>query len=77
MKVPLIVQERFCRQSAALMTAGFNLSDVFAYLQVSLPKHAAIWQGIENELANGMAFSVAVARQDLAPNCSWLRFMVT
>ncbi len=47
MKVPLIVQERFCRQSAALMKAGFNLSDVFAYLQVSLPKHTAIWQGIE------------------------------
>ena len=67
MKVPLIVQERFCRQSAALMKAGFNLSDVFAYLQVSLPKHTAIWQGIENELANGMAFSDAVARQDLAP----------
>ncbi|WP_201251207.1 type II secretion system F family protein [Lacticaseibacillus rhamnosus] len=67
MKVPLIVQERFCRQSAALMKAGFNLSDVFAYLQVSLPKHTAIWQGIENELANGIAFSDAVARQDLAP----------
>ena len=65
MKVPLIVQERFCRQSAALMKAGFNLSDVFAYLQVSLPKHTAI------------QLRARIWHRFFSNNCSWLRFMVT
>ena len=67
MKVPLIAQERFCRQSAALITAGFSLPDVFAYLRVSSPKYRIVWERIEAELANGIAFSEAVAHQELAP----------
>ncbi|EPC70141.1 Type II secretory pathway/competence, partial [Lacticaseibacillus paracasei subsp. paracasei Lpp41] len=28
MSMPLVIQERFCRQSAALIAAGFSLPDV-------------------------------------------------
>ena len=52
--MPLVIQERFCRQSAALIAAGFSLPDVFAYLRVSLPKYRPIWERIETDLASGI-----------------------
>lgn len=59
MSMPLVIQERFCRQSAALIAAGFSLPDVFAYLRVSLPKYRPIWERIETDLASGIGLPEA------------------
>ncbi|KTE98993.1 Late competence protein ComGB [Lacticaseibacillus paracasei] len=67
MSMPLVIQERFCRQSAALIAAGFSLPDVFAYLRVSLPKYRPIWERIETDLASGIGLPEAVGHQALAP----------
>ncbi|WP_242755845.1 type II secretion system F family protein [Lacticaseibacillus paracasei] len=67
MSMPLVIQERFCRQSAALIAAGFSLPDVFAYLRVSIPKYRRIWERIETDLASGIGLPEAVGHQALAP----------
>ena len=67
MSMPLVIQERFCRQSAALIAAGFSLPDVFAYLRVSIPKYRRIWERIETDLASGIGLPEAVDHQALAP----------